>query len=317
MDLEEEMIAEYREYWLAQRYASEGIDRRAGQVRDFFRFAQSRGVMRVAEITPEVVEAYERDLGERRTRAGAVLRPYTQRTVMEHLRAFLRHLVRVGRLLVDPTRDLILPPAPSRLPEVLSRREIRRLLDAPDLGTVLGVRDRALLACIYETGMRVTEVARLALVDVDFDARTITIRRGKGDKDRVVGMGNVLRKLLLGYLAQAREALLEFRALGRRMIDPGAFFLSMRGRALSRYEIQERIACHGRKARIKKAVGPHVLRHTCATHLVEAGADVRVVQELLGHRSLATTERYTRMSLVHLRRIHGRSHPREKQARRE
>ena len=311
----EELLTEYRNAWIAEGNSTRALLSRLSHLRDFFRFAAAAGVERVTQVSTELIESYRCDLAERRSLRG---RPYsadTQRTAVVVLRAFLRRLVRTGRLFVDPTRSLGLPAAPSRLPDVLSRREMGRLLAAPDLATAIGLRDRAMVACLYETGVRVSELVGLAVADVDAEARTILVRYGKGRKDRVVAMGEVLGRMLAEYVREARPAFLELVTPRRKLADPGALFLSLRGRGITANSVEYAMTRLGRKARIRKRVTPHVLRHTCATHLVESGADVRVVQELLGHRSLGTTERYTRMALAYLKRGHRRRHPREREGR--
>lgn len=312
MEWAEELIAAFRADALARGRSPRTLLNQAAQQRDFFRFCAAHEVARMAEVTLEVVETYQRDLAERISDRGRPLAPRTQRRMLQELRSFLGFLVRSGRLLVDPSRELDLGRPCSVLPELLSPREVRRLLTAPDPSTAMGVRDRAVLACLYETGMRLSELTGLRLDDVDFEAHTLTIRHGKGDADRTVPMGEVLRQALLAYVAAARDRLLDLER--GRAEDPGTVFLSLMGRALAKPSVQQLVARYGRLAGLKKHVHPHLLRHACATHLVEAGADIRVVQELLGHRRLSTTERYVRMTLTNLKRVHRKNHPREKEA---
>jgi len=264
---------------------------------------------------PEVLEAFRKDLAERTSRRGGMLAIRTQQMQLRAVALFTRFLAASGRVLVDPARDLALPRAPKTLPEVLTRREIARLLAAPSSRSLRGRRDRALLGCLYETGLRISEAIRLAVADIDWGARTLAVRGGKGGQDRVVPIGPVLAALLLRYLDEVRSRILERAARKGPLADPGTLFLSGRGRAFEASTVQHLVGVHARAARLKKHVTPHTLRHTCATHLLESGADLRIVQELLGHRRLVSTERYTRTTLAFLKKVHRNSHPREREAR--
>jgi tyrosine recombinase XerD len=216
------------------------------------------------------------------------------------LRSLLRYLVREGRLVTNP---LLLVPAPKagrRLPNVLTLEEMEALLSAPDGSTPLGMRDRCMLEVLYATGLRVGELLALRVDDVDWVGRSITVM-GKGSKQRIVLLGDLAVDALERYLHKARPAL---------PVDRGcdALFLSHRGTPLSVRGFHLVLKNHLAAAGITKQVTPHTLRHSFATHLLEGGADLRTVQELLGHSSLSTTQVYTHVSEGYLREAYSRAH---------
>ena len=172
--------------------------------------------------------------------------------------------------------------------------------------TTIGMRDRALVELLYGTGMRRAEIARVLLDDVDLAQRTILIRQGKGKKDRVVPLGKRAGGALLDYIEHSRPKLL-------RGDDHGVLFVGLGGRPLSEHHVSDRI--HELGGRIGLKMGPHVLRHSCATHLLKGRADILHIQRLLGHKSLQTTERYTKVEISDLRAVIQRCHPRERKAR--
>ena len=228
------------------------------------------------------------------------------------LRAFYRHARREGWVEGDPWAAVSTPRLPRRLPKVLAVEDVERLLDATDvrpraneLGPVLALRDRAIIETAYAAGLRVSELAGLQLADVD-------LRRGEV---RVIGKGNKERMGLLGRPAQ--EALSEYLAEGRPLLrqrsreaDAGALFLNARGGPLGVRGLRLRVDRLVRLTGLPEGVSPHTLRHSFASHLLEGGADLRVVQELLGHASLATTQVYTHVSPGRLRRAYAAAHPR-------
>ena len=216
-----------------------------------------------------------------------------------------------GLVEVDVTREVRSPRLPRRLPKAMGVAAVVRLLDAPDATTPLGLRDRALLELLYATGARISEVVRLDVDEVlGSDAALVTVLRltGKGDKQREVPVGRHARAALEAYLIRGRPGLASPDA------DARALFRNSRGGRLSRQSawvvLQRAAATAGLPEPGGPAVGPHLLRHCFATHLLEGGADVRVVQELLGHASVATTQVYTHVSVDALREVYATSHPR-------
>lgn len=233
-------------------------------------------------------------------RAG--LSPRSQARALSAIRGLHRLLLGERIMGVDPTDEVDAPRMARQLPGLLSRDEIERLLHAPDPRSAAGRRDRAMLELLYATGLRVTELVSLQLNDVDLEARVL-IARGKGNKERLVPVGAPAVESVKAYLATAREPLLK----GRRSRD---LFVTPRGRRLTRQGFAKLLRRWARVAGIRRAISPHKLRHSFATHLLEGGADLRAVQAMLGHADVTTTQIYTHVDRSHVKRLHERFHPR-------
>jgi integrase/recombinase XerD len=237
--------------------------------------------------------------------AGLLQRGLSARSQARALSAIrgLHKLLAAERLApADPTDEVDAPRAPRKLPGLLSRDEVDRLLLGPDPRTPAGRRDRAMLELLYATGLRVSELVSLQLNDVDLEARVL-VARGKGNKERLVPVGAPAAEAVKAYLATARERLLR----GRRSRD---LFVTPRGRRLTRQGFGKLLGRYGRRAGIRRAISPHKLRHSFATHLLEGGADLRAVQAMLGHADVTTTQIYTHVDRTHVKRLHARHHPR-------
>ena len=269
-------------------------------------FLAGSGVADVREVTREHVAAFQRWL---------MARSYTDQTRRVHLsalRAFFAHLERIDAILVNPCASLVLPRMTRRLPRgVLTREEARRVLAAPDVRTKKGLRDKAILEVFYSTGLRLAELARLTVFDLDHRNGFVRVNRGKGGKDRVVPIGAKACGFVREYLAQVR---LEW---SKANPDERALWLSSRRPhgPLKMQMIEVMVKHHGRAAGVR--VTPHVWRHTCATHLVANGANLAAVQRQLGHKSLRTTQLYTRVAVPDLVAMHARAHPRSRTTRRQ
>ncbi|MEW5701714.1 MAG: site-specific tyrosine recombinase XerD [Candidatus Zixiibacteriota bacterium] len=237
----------------------------------------------------------------RQTRAG--LSPASVARALSAVKSFHRFLLQNEICPQNPARAIRTPRLPRQLPDVLSVRQMQTLLLAPPMDDPLGVRDRAILAVLYGCGLRVSEAATLGLSDVDFPSRFLRVR-GKGDRERLVPFGDVVARALTTYLRGARRDDLVDD-------DPGFVFLNRRGQGLSRMGLWRIVRKAALRAGVADRVSPHTFRHSFATHLVEAGADLRAVQMMLGHRSVSTTQVYTHLDRGHLRRVHQRFHPLE------
>jgi integrase/recombinase XerC/integrase/recombinase XerD len=239
---------------------------------------------------------YAAKLSERRLAKASVARK------LAAARGFHAHLVRTGAAAQNPAELLPTPKRGSRLPRVLARDEMTALLERIPARTPLEVRDRALFEVVYSCGLRAEEIISLDVGDVDFDGETVRVT-GKGRKTRIVPIGEPAQRAVRRYLDTARHA-----------IDSGrgesALFISRRGRRLSPSDVRRRLAKWVREAAVAGRVSPHTLRHSFATHLLEGGADLRSIQELLGHASVSTTQIYTRVEPSRLRREYARAHPR-------
>ena len=229
-------------------------------------------------------------------------RPRTVARLLSSIRRLYRYLLREEVVTEDPAALVETPRLGRPLPKSVSEEQIGRLLEAPDTGTILGLRDRAMLETLYATGLRVSELVGLVLSQIDLDAGLVRVV-GKGDKERLVPLGEEAAWWLDSYLSGGRDRLV--RRHGTDVLFPTA-----RGAAMTRQAFWHNIRRHARVAGIGTALSPHTLRHAFATHLVNHGADLRVVQMLLGHADLSTTQIYTEVARERLKNLHARHHPR-------
>lgn len=272
---------------------------------DYVAWLTEQGVLDTTDVTPDVVSRYVAD------RAAASPPPAASSLarLQSSVRGLHRHLAREGIEDEDVSSRLRPPKAPRRLPKALTIEQVEMLLAAPSGEDPIGLRDRALLELMYATGARVSEAVTLDVDDLVVGGDTggaadIVRLRGKGDKERIVPVGSFARAAVDAYLTRVRPELsLRGRATPR-------LFLGARGAPLSRQSAWLVIRAAAEKAGVSAHVSPHTLRHSFATHLLQGGADVRVVQELLGHASVATTQIYTHVTVDALRDVYATSHPR-------
>jgi integrase/recombinase XerD len=231
------------------------------------------------------------------------LKATSQARYISTLRRFYRHLLARGCISADPTLKIAMPVKPSRLPKVLSEAQVVALLAAPPIATALGERDRAMLETLYATGLRVSELVALKLHEMSFEMGVVRIF-GKGSKERLVPLGEEAIDWLRRYLARGRGEL-----LGGRQSDD--LFVTARGAAMTRQAFWQLVKRYAERAGIDPTrLSPHVLRHAFATHLLNHGADLRVVQMLLGHSDISTTQIYTHIARERLKSLHAAHHPR-------
>jgi integrase/recombinase XerC/integrase/recombinase XerD len=267
----------------------------ATDLRQLAAWASGRG-LEPDRVAYRQLRGYAAELSERGAAKSTVARK------LAAVRSLYDHLVAVGEVPQNPAELLPSPKRDSRLPRTLSMNEIAKLLDRIPAGTPLETRDRAMLELAYSSGLRCEEIVTLDLDAPDFDSETLRVT-GKGGKTRVVPIGEPAQRALERYLAGSRPELAADR-------DVVALFLSRRGRRLSASDVRRRLARWVREAAIAGGISPHSLRHSFATHLLEGGADLRSIQELLGHSSVSTTQIYTRVEPTRLRKQYARSHPR-------
>lgn len=230
-------------------------------------------------------------------------KPATLRRLHAALRRFYGFLLERGQVRVDPLRHIDRPPAPQRFPKTLSEGQVEALLAAPDTATPLGLRDRALIETAYATGLRVSELVGMKLFELSINDGVVRVL-GKGSKERLVPLGDVAGEWLLRYLAEARPALLKGRT-------SDALFVTGRAAAMTRQSAWLLVKKYAVAAGIpRERISPHTLRHAFATHLLNHGADLRVVQLLLGHADISTTQVYTHVARERLKQLHARHHPR-------
>jgi site-specific recombinase XerD len=247
-------------------------------------------------VDHRLLRRYAAALSERRSAPATVARK------LAALRAFFETLREHGEIEANPADLLAAPKRGRELPQVLAPEEISRLLDRIPASTPLELRDRALFEIAYSSGLRAEELVNLDLASVDFDAEELRVE-GKGSKTRFVPAGEPALRAVARYLERARAALAQER-------DEPALFLSKSGRRLSTSDIRRRLRVWARHAAVQGGVHPHALRHSFATHLLEGGADLRSIQELLGHASVSTTQIYTRVESARLRHAYSQAHPR-------
>ena len=249
------------------------------------------------DASPEMVDGFLASLHEQGMRSTTIARK------LAAVRGFHRFLVTEGLSDEDPTRFTETPRTRMGFPKALDVDETIRLVEAPPTDTNLGKRDRAMLETLYGAAVRVSELVDLDLPEVDLETRTAIVR-GKGNKQRMVPLGRPAVEAIATYLPARME-------LWRSREDPGAVFLNARGGRLTRQGVFGIVRKHAlRVGIVASRISPHVLRHSAATHMVEGGADLRTVQEILGHASVSTTQVYTRMSLQHLHEVYVEAHPR-------
>jgi integrase/recombinase XerD len=224
------------------------------------------------------------------------------------LRSFYRYMRREGTIEHDPTADLRGPRKPQRLPRVLTREQVARLLEQPRGTAPLALRDRALMELMYACGLRASEAVGLELADVDLE-EGLLCARGKGSKERIVPVGRQAVAALLAYCRSGRPALIEAGSQ-RAGTVPAQLFLNSRGVGLTRQGLYKIIQGHARRAGLQERMSPHTLRHSFATHLLAGGCDLRSLQEMLGHADLATTQVYTHLSAERLKHAYFNAHPR-------
>jgi integrase/recombinase XerD len=299
----ERAIASYLEWLTVRHFRPTSVEKTGRALALFADWALERGLEAPHEVTLAILERYQRSLYEYRKANEEPLSIGTQANRLIALRGLFSFLVRQRYLGANPAADLLLPKAPVRLPrDVLTREEVEVLLAAPVIAEPLGLRDRAILELFYSTGLRRSELLRLQVFDVDLVHGTLFVREGKGGKDRVVPVGERALLWLQKYLASVRPQVVSGR-------DSGEIFLSELGEPLSGVHLGYLVRRYLQRSGLRQRGGCHLLRHTMATLMLENGADIRYIQEMLGHSKLDTTAVYTRVTIKKLKEIHTATHP--------
>ena len=297
----------YLEHLQVQSYSRRTVESAEEQVRFFFEYLEEETTASdLSELAHENLMAYQTWLYCTETRKGKA-RPLslnTQSIRLSAVKGFFRYLFKQGYVAHDPAASLKCAKQRDSLPRtILTEQQALALFRAPDVETSLGLRDRAILELLYGTGIRNEELRNLHLTDMDREAEQVFVT-GKGAKDRILPVGKIAMSWINLYLRNARPRLV-------RLVDSGVLFLSKRGRKITCLNLIDLVRKHARNAGISRPVTPHALRHTCATHLLRAGADIRYIQVLLGHSELSTTQVYTRVEITDLKKVHRMYHPRE------
>jgi len=279
--------------YTVRNYASDLLGSK--NIKGFFDFLSERGIKSLDKADRHMLRDYLAYLVEQDLVKASIARK------LSAIRSFFRYLVREGILPVNPTQETSSPKLDRRLPSFLSIEEMNRLLQTPDLTTPQGKRDRAFIELLYASGLRVSELVSLDVEQIELGSREIRVI-GKGSKERMVLIGKPAAKALDTYINKGRPEL-----LGNKRSN--TLFLNYRGGRLTERSVQSILEEYSRTAGIDKKVHPHMLRHSFATHLLDRGADLRVVQELLGHASLSSTQIYTHVSKSQAKKVYQAAHP--------
>jgi integrase/recombinase XerD len=297
-----ELLTEHLSWLEARRYAASTIDARQRQLKRFLRWLEARGVTEPRQVTLPVLERYRLHLFQRRKRDGAPLGWSSQAQTLVAVKGLFKWLTLTRRISTNPAAELELPRRAHRLPrDVLTAEEAELVLAMPDTRKSLGVRDRAILELLYSTGIRRSECCHLRIMDLELGRGVLLVREGKGARDRFVPIGE-----------RAAEWLDRWLVLRPRYVsasDDEWLFLTKRGRPIQPKRLSELVRSYIEGSAIGKTGSCHLFRHTMATLMLEAGADIRYIQEILGHAELSTTALYTRVSIGRLQDVHRRTHP--------
>lgn len=292
-----------------KNYSEHTVEHREKYLSYFIRWCQDRSILRPVEVTRPILERYQRWLYYYRKADGLPLSFYSQTHHLVAVRRFFRWLSLTYRIPANPASELELPRKEQRLPKhVLTHAEVEQILAQVDLKETLGLRDRAIIETLYSTGVRRMECVGLTLYDLDRDRGTLMVRKGKGKKDRVVPIGERAALWIDKYLTDLRPSLVVSP-------DPGNLFLTLYGDRMTPAILSFMVRGYVNGAQIGKRGSCHLFRHTMATLMLEGGADVRYVQEMLGHAQITTTQIYTQVSIRKLKEIHTATHPSAKMER--
>jgi len=299
------LIERYRQQLEILNFSARTIVNRVMHLRRFAKFLQQQNIIEATAISSGTLADHQRDLFYLPTSRGTVRSISYQNQAMHALRSFFRFLKTEGYIAQDVAEALPLARTPHLLPRtILTPEEARKVIETPDTGCLLGYRDRTILETLYATGIRKSELMNLTTNDVNLEEGVLRINGGKFNKDRVVPLTRLACSFLETYLKAIRPALLQGRVSDR-------VFISQRAAPLSKNALGEVVEKYARQAGLNKHVTCHIWRHSCATHLVKNRANLRHVQELLGHRDLSTTERYLHLTIADLKETHRQFHPRE------
>lgn len=296
----------YREHMTILNYAAGTIKGHVFYLKQFFKYLREMNISEISGITKDVVRDYQTYLFEEINPKGQPNCVLTQNNKLKDVKCFLKFLAEYGYIVSDPSKDIPYAKKPKRLPRsILTPPEAKKVLHAPDTKTVLGYRDRTILEMLYSTAIRKEELLNVLLVDVDYNDGFIRINSGKGNKDRVVPLGKIACRYIENYIKAVRPSLIK---------NPynNHLLLSLKGNKLSKSQLGEIVKRYAKKAKLKKTISPHTFRHTCATHMLRNKANIRHIQEMLGHASLDSTQVYSHVSITDLKEVHSKCHPREK-----
>lgn len=291
------ILMDYLHYLKVERGLSENTINSYGiDLKLFLEYLRENEIPSFKQVNKEVIVNYMQAEKNNNKANSSILRSVSS------LRKFFQYLAQEKIIEKDPMLLIDTPKKKQHLPQVLTKEEVEKLLHSPNTGQVLGLRDRAMLELMYATGLRISEIINLKLEDLHLTMGTLQTL-GKGHKERIVPVGDEAIKWVNRYLEEARPKLLKQKR-------SNYLFLNFHGNNLTRQGVWKNLKTEVRKAGIQKNITPHTLRHSFATHILENGADLRIVQELLGHADISTTQIYTHLSNKQLADIYNRAHPR-------
>lgn len=296
-------VIAYVEQLRARNYATQSVEYKHASLRWFLDWCHERGIQRITDITRPVIQRYQRHLAYANGRNGKPLSVQSQCNRLTAIRTWFRFLMRENLILYNPASELELPKREKRLPKhTLTAEEAELVMMQPDVTTPQGIRDRAMLEILYSTGIRRAELLNLEMQDINASAGILAIRQGKGRKDRFVPIGERAILWLEKYLDEVRE-------LYTLPSNPNPVFLDEAGQKLDPHRVSRAVKKYVHAANVNKTGSCHLFRHTMATLMLENGADIRFIQQILGHAELSTTEIYTHVAIHKLKEIHTLTHP--------
>lgn len=295
------IIAKYQAHLDMKGYTKRTRESYGYSVKRLFEYLKETGITDLKEVNKHTLYDYQENLYRE---SGLTLGTQEQRLV--GVISFFKYLDKTDQLLYNPASAIELPKTNRTLPrEIFSERKIKKLLNAPDVGKDKELRDRAILETFYSTGIRNSELTGLKLYDIDFEGKQIYVSEAKGGKGRNIPIGEIALIYVREYIERVRPKYLKRE-------DTKLLFLGKSGGRLNRFGILKIIRKYAQRAGLKGRAGAHMIRHSFATHLLKRGAPIRYIQEMLGHRSLDTTQRYTKVEITDLKKVHKKTHPRER-----
>jgi len=300
------LLEKYRQHLVVRNYSKRTIESHIFSLTRFSRYLDELNVKDVAGVTKDIINGYQVHLYETVNARGDYNSVSTQNIALGTIKSFFRFLVDNDYIITDPAKSVSLAKEPKKLPRsILTGVEAKKVMHAPDIKTILGYRDRTILEILYSSGIRKEELLNVLVSDIDYTEGLIRINGGKGKKDRVVPIGRIACRYTENYIKAVRPELVR---------DPRNtyLFLSLRGNRLSKNMVWEIVKSYTNKAKINKNISPHTFRHTCATLMLKNKANLRHIQELLGHSSLDSTQVYSHVTITDLKEEHARCHPRER-----
>lgn len=295
------------EWMKVTRYSEFTVSKAEQRLRRFFAWCHERGLGNSEEISRPIIDRYQRYLFHYRQKSGKPLTSRTQFGYLTAVKRYFKFLAKKNYLMYNPASEIDMPRIGQSLPrDVMSISEAEQVLIQPNVKTPLGIRDRAMLELFYSTGVRRLELINIGLYDIDFERGVLMVREGKGRKDRVVPVGSRALEWIDKYILESRPKLQHGGS------DDNTLFLSVNGNRFNPDHVTDLVRKYMVQSGIAKKGSCHVFRHTMATLMLENGADVRFIQEMLGHANINTTQIYTRVSIPQLKKVHDLTHPSSK-----